>query len=372
MCNPVKHEDMTVTALYCQAISYLITSGMMVGRTGNRNVTHLDVVQSRAFYKETMEAAKGPRQGYLTKEELTAMLRPDTSRPGVKLATLLVSTKIAWWLTNHHVGQEPGQIKSYCGKVVRLDAALTASDVDKYELRNAIWALGKYCVTIPVLRALGVGDLIDITDVNYPKREVPLKELTFSGAEDVKLRMVARPAGTADPCTYLAIARMAGASMFSVLLPAIAKYDEIVKIEEDIKAQPARYHMGAQFLTGRARIESHRNQFTEEQKDQLAAFVYAIAPHGNLAKAEVIPSLALVQGTTVYTLITSVKKDLIGMATDAFLCKLVSRAAPGIESGGFAKQVGLITETSIAEAKAEVEEAKEKAAQEAGRKVSST
>lgn len=351
LAHQCKFTHKNTTAAYVQMLSYLLQSGMIPAPPGNRNVTHLYGDEAQRFYTAARTEADAGSQTYLTSEEIDAILA--NPRPAAKVATLIVATKVSWWLTNHHVGQDSRSIQSFSGKVVRTDEALV--DGEMAEIRNILWAIGKYTVTIPVLQALGIPGLLKPGDDAYPDREVPYKKLTFTGTDDVRLRTKARPAGTADPCSYLAIARQAAKSMFSVLLPAIAELEDAKQMEAEILKNPARYHMGSKFLTGFERDESPKTVLAEETKENLSAFIHATSPRGNLAKAEVIKPRSEVEGSTIYMLIMNVRSEVGGMATNAFLRKLMAKAVPGIDKGGLAKQVGLISDSALTEAAKEVE-----------------
>ena len=357
--NVIDHGETEITRWYAQSIVFLIESGWMCGRQGNKNVSWLDGAQSADLIaSRKAEIATGAVGTVLNPvSKITKWL--EVPRVGTSLATIIISAKISWFLTNHHVGQNPEAILSYAGKVVALDDVLARTT--QSTLRLALWAIGKYCVTIPVLESCGLGGLLQVNpggadrDIGLGLTHVdaPYGTVNFTVSADVTLRMSSRPAGTAAQMTHLAIAEHAAVSHYAVLIPEVGQYDDWVAAKDAIKANAARYHMGSFFLTGLDRITLPAVQ--EDSAMNLAGYIHAVAPSGHLAKAPVISRIDEIKGTTVYTMICSVKAELTTMSTDAVLKKLMTKTKRGGGVGGFAKQKALISEQDVRDARAEVE-----------------
>jgi hypothetical protein len=74
--------------------------------------------------------------------------------------TLIVSTKITWWLRNHHVGQIPSELASYVGKVA-FSMGFTGN---VSAIRTVLWVAGKWTSTISILHALKIPGIANAGD----------------------------------------------------------------------------------------------------------------------------------------------------------------------------------------------------------------
>lgn len=218
-----------------------------------------------------------------------------------KVANLLVAIKIAWWLTNHHVGQVEGEIAGFAGKVAKIQKLYVPGEpglTQNNETRNILWFAGKLITTRGILHPLGIGS------VQYRDREfVPggndyawAGVIRINASSDVALRIGSSPAGTAQNLTYLAIARKASRSNYAICVPSLSSYGkdvttppavetgDIITYETAVKANPSRYHMGSQFLTGQNRIVN--DIWSEEDRENLAAFIYATSKGSSLLRPQ--------------------------------------------------------------------------------------
>jgi hypothetical protein len=265
-----------------------------------------------------------------------------------KVATLVFATKVSWWLTNHHVGQKKGEIKSFTGKVFRA----LEFQVEEAEARTTIWASGKWCSTTGILRSAGIKGLI------RPVKDVPWNPINMGHSEDISMRIASYPAGVAKTTTYAQIYSHAARSAYGVLVPAVVNIKDVRDDMVRIKADPARYHMGSQFLTGKARLEAEH--FSESDMENLSGYIHAVAPTSKLAQASVICGKEEVAGNTVFTTIMSVKAQLAAVAGMKASMALVSRMAGGDIRGGIALAEGKITAEEVAKAIKQSEEEEKK------------
>jgi hypothetical protein len=102
-----------------------------------------------------------------------------------KAMTLVAATKVTWFLTNHHVGQN-------CGKVV---GAMGLRPDDR-DLRKVLWIGGKWTSTKSVLKGLKIGNISDTVN------DMSVGTIDISASDDMNLRRSAAPAGTAACTTY--------------------------------------------------------------------------------------------------------------------------------------------------------------------------
>jgi len=407
-------EDAEISLWYIRAVSYLITSGWIVGPQGNNNVTYLSPQDSAALYGRAHVAYAAGDRGvsFNTREKIQAAL--SHGRSTNTIATQIIATKITYWQTNHHVGQVRGKIASYAGKVIALDESLPLGE----PLRTALWALGKYCVTIRILECCGIKGMLNVYDTDSYGRpglgagresfaeqaegyvagaaprqgtaggggaaagpiagagadssapllpyalgadvhpDAPLRYFAFSVSDDVAKRISSRPAGTAATTTYCAIIDAAAMSHWAVVVPPLPDLDVLRAGTASILADPARYHMGARFLTGKERLQVAAA--SEETAATLSAYIHAASPGTMLAKAPVIQSRDEVAQNVTYLMIMAAKTDLTNMATSAVLKKLLTRPGGGASRGGLALQLGRVTAQEVAEAEEAVEDEKRK------------
>jgi hypothetical protein len=145
--------------------------------------------------------------------------------------TLIIATKITWWLTNHHVGQVPNELSSYVGKVAH-SMSFTGSVSN---IRTVLWVAGKWTSTVSTLKALGIPDIRDTGD------DECRKSIKIKASSDMELRINGSPAGTASTVTYHAIGEKAGKMHLGALLPVPAEWPDILRSVNDIKQHPANF-----------------------------------------------------------------------------------------------------------------------------------
>lgn len=277
-------------------------------------------------------------------------------------ANTIVGSKVAWWLINHHVGQNESSIESYAGKVVKSAQLVSDGNVAELrEVRKVVWAIGKIISTRGILRALGInsivyGDASNTGDVAGNDYAIG-GQLTINISADVRDRIKANPAGTAGLSTYYAIVKNARGSIFSCCIPPLTSlgYDKAQKVftgpvqdmMDAIATTPARYHMGSMFLTGLARLPSE--VWSDEEKQNLAAYIHATSPNGTLAKAPVILKRTDIVGTPVHQAIMSAKLNLTMGTGNLITNMLIQRVSTGATTGGLGGQLGTIAQDDLDE-----------------------
>jgi hypothetical protein len=86
-----------------------------------------------------------------------------------KAMTLVAATKVTWFLTNHHAGQNAAAIEHYSGKVV---GAMGLRPDDR-DLRKILWVGGKWTSTKSVLKGLNISDTPDDMSVGVIDTVLP-------------------------------------------------------------------------------------------------------------------------------------------------------------------------------------------------------
>lgn len=233
--------------------------------------------------------------------------------PPQECVNLIAALKITWWLTNHHVGQDKDKLVSYVGKVAHLQGIWDGIHCSE-TARSILWSCGKWVSTTGFLKAIGVSGVKVSTGEDRPFTDIP----AIATSEDVLLRIEAYPAGTAKCSTYFAIARKAASTMYAVCLPSLNSYFKISKCCGEILDAPAEYHMGAYFLTGKD--QAICEEWEEEEKIALSAFVHAAMPGSTLARAAVILPMKEISGSIYYSRITALKTaSLVAKSDDELL-----------------------------------------------------
>jgi len=344
--------DPDVRALFVSGIAFAVARGWVLRNATGENVSHLNVGDSLDLYSSKLRAGNDP--DFITADKVHELL----TFPGQILANLIVSTKVSWWLTNHHVGQRPDAIQSYAGKMVSTVDRLNA--LDKKELRTAIWALGKYVSTCQILACLGIKGITRWGTFNA--KDQPMSDFVIRGAEDVSQRIGARPAGSAVVSTYLAGVKTLARTPYAILIPSLDGYEDAVEADGEIAKDPCRYHMGSFFLTGKDRLPC--DAFSEDDKLAISSALHVLMPAGQLAKAPVLLPVGECKGSFVYTVLTQARAEVAQLASGGVQRALMIKYSGGKTTGGLALQLGKIT---IEEVKAvcDAQEAEEKKKSEA-------
>lgn len=263
--------------------------------------------------------------------KVTADAKEDASIlvPDNDVAALLFATKINWYATNHHVGQNGNAVEGYAGKMLK-----NKSYGSEPGWKDALHQSGHYLDTATVLKAVGVPGVTN-------GRNVSLKvDLT----DDFRKRISAWPAGCARVATIHAILKRASFSLTSLGLTTIPNMDAVDQwIQEvtDLKINAA-YHVGAHILCDAQTLALAARHpmpvYGEEDQMQAAAWAHAAIPHSSLTKSAVLAKKAEVQSHTAYTSTCQLLKFMVSSEGD--VTKLLKRA--NVAYGGFGLQHKLI------------------------------
>lgn len=160
-------------------------------------------------------------------------------------ASIIVGTKVNWFKENHHVGQGGKESGAFAKKVIN---TLCGEGADKKLLKVAHIA-GHWASTRGVLQMLGLGGIIDTDPVVAP-------EAVLRATDDVKLRLRSCPAGTGRLAISYALASKMLKHPVAVMCPNVDAYGLLPSVHAQVIANPAKYHLGAAYLTGsRARYD---------------------------------------------------------------------------------------------------------------------
>jgi hypothetical protein len=153
----------------------------------------------------------------------------------------IIATKVNWWLQNHHTGQ---------GKMVGYAAKYASNSFNEYEsyqddFKDFMHTIGHWAST---KRVLSILDIPGIQQVEHIAGDITIKV-----SDDVKIRIGTSPAGTHKHAVAMAgIRRLLNhpvGQFVNIGTDAII----IARACSKIKDNPAAYHIGAKYLTGRER-----------------------------------------------------------------------------------------------------------------------
>ena len=137
--------------------------------------------------------------------------------PRQDVANILVALKLTWWVTNHHAGQNKQALQGFINKVATM--AGVCKDGKCCELtRTILWAAAKYLSIISILMAIGILNL----DVTRRAKLAHVHPIDITVAREITLRVKSNPAGTAKNITYLAAARDAVKSVYTIAMPSLS------------------------------------------------------------------------------------------------------------------------------------------------------
>jgi len=155
-------------------------------------------------------------------------------------ACMIAATKVNWWQCNHHLGQEGMQ--GYALKTFRIKYPTAQPNA----WTSVVHTAGHWASTKLVLHLLGWQGIQQLQPIPGTKQII--------ATADVVLRSTSSPAGVAPisvcHAAFNKIAKGPVVAIFPGLQDAAALADEMVKIN----ANPPRYHMGSNYLTGLPRI----------------------------------------------------------------------------------------------------------------------
>lgn len=208
---------------------------------------------------ESMTAADSNR--------ISSMITKDDMQ---KALTLIIATKATWWLTNHHTGQ--GEPIGFTKKVLtaQYGAHLSA------EIVTMAHTIGHWTSTINILTIAEVQSLRRVSDA------VPTPNVTVVLTSDSKMRFTSLPAGTHRLVVAYEAAKRLVKSPAIRMCPSAQDFASLPDTRNRLIAEPSRYHIGAQYLTGVARSD-YSDMFYESYLGRLGTYVRRMFAKSTLA-----------------------------------------------------------------------------------------
>lgn len=166
--------------------------------------------------------------------------------------TLALATKVNWYRENHHVGQNREHGGTYVRKVLNQSFA----EWDKAAAMTIAHRIGHWYSTRSVLHNMGLRGVTAVTPV------VP-HTAQLSPMRDVIVRIQSTPAGTARLAVVCAMLDRMLLSPSGAMCPGLNDFVGLKAKLAAVRANPARYHIGAGYLCG------NRENFQDEDHERL-------------------------------------------------------------------------------------------------------
>jgi len=205
-----------------------------------------------------------------------AQILKYVSAENAKIAMHLVAaTKVNWWKENHHVGQ--GELATYVKKNSDVFCVKTTPPIPDHIRKETIHQIGHWGPTRTILAAMGIDHiLVETAIVNGD----PANGIT--AAADADIRVKSNPAGTAKASIALAGLNKLSESIVIVLCPQVDTLGGVVEDMKKIMAAPAKFHIGAEYLTGQV-----REQYSDSKQDnilgRIGTYIATVMPKSTLA-----------------------------------------------------------------------------------------
>ncbi|XP_077264311.1 uncharacterized protein LOC143898601 [Temnothorax americanus] len=257
--------DNIARTLFVNGIAGLLDLGM---------VCEIDNIPDGDWHKKAATAM--PTEADLTRA--SAMVSVEEMKKGV---TIAVATKANYWLMNHHTGQ--GAVAGYVKKVLEVFYRDRVSE----QVVSAAHSLGHFASTLKVLNTAGIKQIRRATPVIQQEGA----NLTLS--QDAKLRFASMPAGTHRCGIAYEAAKRLVRSVYARFCPSVAEFATIPTSKHAIMQQPARYHIGASYLTGLPRMD-YTDTDMESYLGRLGTFINTLYKKSTIAKS---PHLAEPEGS---------------------------------------------------------------------------
>lgn len=231
---------------------------------------------------------------------------------------VLLSTKVLWFQTNHHVGQ--GSVQGFVRKCILFALGKPGDYQIDDNLRKYVWGAGHTISTRLTLHLLGV------PGINVPQvDEMPrLPKIT----RDVSMRLTSGVAGCMKLMDAVAIFRRVATQPYRVAVNLDIPAMQMLESEEAILRAPAAHHVGARYLTGRDRESFYEP--SDVVYEAASAIIHATAPKGTLAANRTLPAKESITSSELYVTISSMKR---AMADPKRGKRLLERADAAAASG---------------------------------------
>jgi len=204
-------------------------------------------------------------------------IKPHINQDKARIAlSVMIATKINWWVMNHHTGT--GSLQGYSRKVAI--TLLNADTTTMAETANFMHTVGHWCSTKMVLTKLKMIPTM-VTRLTTPDDYLG-QDLQVS--MDIQIRLKSLPAGTHKH-------GVAEGIMKRLLIHPMAKYSNVIAHARQIadslelvRREPYAYHIGARYLT-----DADRKVFNDADAEnflgRLGTFASVFADKSTLFKS---------------------------------------------------------------------------------------
>ncbi|RNA10539.1 group ii intron reverse transcriptase maturase [Brachionus plicatilis] len=189
-----------------------------------------------------------------------------------KVLNCIISTKVNWWLTNHHTGQ--GRIQGYAREMARVVFHKTEQELDEPGLVEFVNTVGHWCSTCLILKKLGVKGVRAVQSLH------PIKDL--NGTDDLRNMLNHPPAGTGRLKVAFSAIKHLIVHHIAPFCSVIVDAPKIVFKYKLVMNDPAKYHIRAKYLTGDDRVEFD-DQEAAFLLGRLGTFIKHFALYSSLA-----------------------------------------------------------------------------------------
>jgi hypothetical protein len=216
-----------------------------------------------------------------TVDAVLALLTEENIRIAV---TIMLASKVSWWITNHHTGGTP--MSGYALKVATTNLKMDAANQDR--ITTMFHTVGHWCSTI---RCLGILDIRGLRDVK-PLYKSKGYKIRMGG--DILIRTKTMPAGThRHGIAYAIVRRMRTHALFPYC-PSIDTFGALAVVIKAIKDSPQNFHIGAYYLTGHPRAPFDDNS-AADFLGRCASFITGVFSTSTLARS---PHISRMDPTT--------------------------------------------------------------------------
>lgn len=249
-------NDATARQLFTNGVMALIDTGCICTVGG--------VVDGDYYYTQVTTA---PTQ--VDKEAIEALVNRETM---AKALTVVIATKVNFWLMNHHTGQD--QVAGYVKKVLKVFYPNAVSD----QLVSAAHNLGHFCSTLYILGIAGIKHIRKTVSI------LKTEDSKIILSAETKLRFSAMPAGTDRIAIAYEAAKRLVRSVYAAYCPGVEDFSIIPETRDKILEAPAKYHIGTSYLTGEARAD-YQDTNANAYLGRLGTFITTLYKQSTLAKS---------------------------------------------------------------------------------------
>lgn len=178
-------------------------------------------------------------------EAAAAWASDNISAADMARATLVIfGTKVSYWLTNHHTGGS-----RLAGYIRKIRDAVVPNGNDELTTR-VFHIIGHWADTIVCLSMLSISGLVART------RLFADSAMQISFGDDIALRVEAMPAGAHRLAVAYEVIKRLIKHPLARVFPNLGSLRDVCETAITVLNNPARYHIGATYLTGSPRIDA--------------------------------------------------------------------------------------------------------------------